>query len=112
MTRQVSPQELSQQIHDGEFWSDDILDVRREGEWEAGHIGGVQCHALDSFARRLPELDPDRPVAVHCKSGYRSMIACSLLERAGYRNVINVVGGFDAWQAANLAVVVEQVAKG
>jgi rhodanese-related sulfurtransferase len=40
------------------------------------------------------------------------MIACSLLERAGYRNVINVVGGFDAWQAANLAVVVEQVAKG
>ena len=43
-------------------------------------------------------------VAVHCKSGYRSMIACSLLERAGHRNVVNVTGGFDAWQAAGLPV--------
>ncbi len=109
--RQISPQELNRQINDGELSSENILDVRREGEWQAGHIGGVQCHALDSFARGLPELDPDHPVAVHCKSGYRSMIACSLLERAGHRNVINVSGGFDAWQAANLPVVVEQVAE-
>jgi rhodanese-related sulfurtransferase len=39
------------------------------------------------------------------------MIACSLLERAGYGKVMNVEGGFDAWQAASLPVVVEQVAK-
>jgi hydroxyacylglutathione hydrolase len=110
-TRQISPQELNRQINDGELSSEDVLDVRREGEWQAGHIDGVQCHALDSFARGLPELDPDRPVAVHCKSGYRSMIACSLLERAGYGKVMNVEGGFDAWQAASLPVVVEQVAK-
>ena len=110
-TRQISPQELNRQINDGELSSEDVLDVRRESEWQAGHIDGVQCHALDSFARGLPELDPDRPVAVHCKSGYRSMIACSLLERAGYGKVMNVEGGFDAWQAASLPVVVEQVAK-
>ena len=52
-----------------------------------------------------------QPLAVHCKSGYRSMIACSLLERAGYGNVINVIGGFDAWQAAGLPEVTEQLAK-
>jgi hydroxyacylglutathione hydrolase len=48
------------------------------------------------------------PIAVHCKGGYRSMIACSLLQRAGFRNVINVMGGFDAWQQANLPVVTEK----
>ena len=36
------------------------------------------------------------------------MIACSLLERAGFRNVLNVVGGFDAWQQAKLPVVSEK----
>ena len=46
-----------------------------------------------------------RPIAVHCKGGYRSMIAASLLQRAGFRHIINVSGGFDAWQGANLPVV-------
>ncbi len=89
----------------------DILDVRREGEWQAGHIPEVQCRALDTFPHGLPTIDNARPVAVHCKSGYRSMIACSLLERAGHRNVINLAGGFDAWHAAELPEVAEQLAK-
>jgi hydroxyacylglutathione hydrolase len=55
----------------------------------------------------MPLFDPSLTIAVHCKSGYRSMIACSLLQRAGYRNVINVVGGLDAWQAAQLPLVAE-----
>jgi hydroxyacylglutathione hydrolase len=50
-------------------------------------------------------LDRAQPVVVHCKSGYRSMIACSLLERGGYSEVINVVGGFDAWHASGLPEV-------
>jgi hydroxyacylglutathione hydrolase len=85
--------------------------VRREGEWQAGHIPEVQCHTLDAFPHGLPAVDSARLVAVHCKSGYRSMIACSLLERAGHRNVVNVVGGFDAWHAAELPEVVQQLAK-
>jgi hydroxyacylglutathione hydrolase len=56
-------------------------------------------------------IDQGRPVAVHCKSGYRSMIACSLLERAGHRHVLSVEGGFDAWHAAALPEVVEHLAK-
>ena len=47
-------------------------------------------------------------MAVHCKSGYRSAIACSVLERAGFENVANVVGGLDAWSAAGLPVSTEQ----
>ncbi len=42
--------------------------------------------------------------AVHCKSGYRSSIASSLFQRAGFRQVLNVTGGFDAWMAQKLSV--------
>jgi len=85
-----------------------VLDVRREPEWEAGHVEGAVWWPLDNFKIAPPEIDRDVPIAVHCKSGYRSMIACSLLQRAGFQNVINVVGGFDAWQQANLPVVTEK----
>jgi hydroxyacylglutathione hydrolase len=99
---------LSQKLREG---SVRVLDVRRDAEWQAGHIALAQSSPLDSFPHALPTLDSGKPVAVHCKSGYRSMIACSLLERSGHRNVINVIGGFDAWQAAGLPEVTEQLAK-
>jgi len=86
-----------------------VLDVRREGEWNAGHIDGASWHSLDTFKRTLPELDSNVVVAIHCKSGYRSMIACSFLQRAGHSNVINVIGGFDSWQQAGLPVAAEAV---
>jgi hydroxyacylglutathione hydrolase len=85
-----------------------VLDVRREPEWEAGHIAGATWWPLDNFKVAPPEIDRNLPVAVHCKGGYRSMIACSLLQRAGFKNVFNVVGGFDAWQQANLPVAKEK----
>jgi hydroxyacylglutathione hydrolase len=85
-----------------------VLDVRREPEWESGHIDGAIWWPLDNFRISPPEIDRDAPVAVHCKSGYRSMIACSLLQRAGVRNVLNVTGGFDAWQQAKLPIVSEK----
>jgi len=81
-----------------------VLDVRREPEWQAGHIEGATWWPLDNFKVSPPEIDRDLPIAVHCKSGYRSMIACSLLQRAGFRNVTNITGGFDAWQQAKFPV--------
>jgi len=88
-----------------------VLDVRREAEWDAGHIAGATWWPLDNFKVAPPEINRDLPVAVHCKGGYRSMIACSLLLRAGFQNVVNVVGGFDAWQEARLPVVAEKPVK-
>ena len=101
---QISVHELSQQIGAGKL---QVLDVRREGEWQAGHLAGAQWSPLDGFGDGLPTLDHTASIAVHCKGGYRSLIACSFLRRAGYRNVVNVVGGFDAWQQAQLPVVSE-----
>jgi hydroxyacylglutathione hydrolase len=95
---QITVQELAERERVGTVR---VLDVRRQGEWDAGHIASANLWPLDKFATELPEIDRKQPVAVHCKSGYRSMIACSLLRKAGYKNVINVLGGFDAWQKAN-----------
>jgi len=81
-----------------------VLDVRREPEWQGGHLPGAIWWPLDNFRVSPPEIDQDAVVAVHCKGGYRSMIACSLLRRAGYKNAINVVGGYDAWLQAHLPV--------
>ncbi len=89
-----------------------LFDVRREGEWKSGHVDGAAWHALDAFPQQLPELPKDAAVAVHCKSGYRSMIAASLLQKAGFTNVVNLVGGMDAWTSTGLPVVGETVCKG
>ncbi len=98
--KQITVQELSTRLQSGGL---QVLDVRREGEWQAGHIDGVDWYPLDRFKAALPQLQRNAPIAVHCKSGYRSMIACSLLQKAGY-NVVNVIGGFDAWQEAKLPI--------
>ena len=100
-TPQISVQDLQRRL---QAEHSAVLDVRREPEWQAGHIEEADWWPLDNFKVAAPEIDRDAPVAVHCKSGYRSMIACSLLQRAGFRNVTNVVGGFDAWLLAGLPV--------
>jgi len=84
-----------------------VLDVRRKPEWEAGHIEGAIWRSLDDFKDSMPEVDHQVPIAVLCKGGYRSLIACSLLQRAGFRNVANVIGGFSAWEKAQLPFVTE-----
>jgi len=114
-TAQISVQGLHQKLNQGNGRGSGaaaiaVLDVRREGEWQAGHIAQAEIQALDTFPQSLPRIGASRTVAVHCKSGYRSIIACSLLERAGHRNVVNVTGGFDAWHAAGLPEVAQQLA--
>ena len=102
-TPQITPTILNHQLRRQQAR---VLDVRRESEWQAGHIEGAEWWPLDNFRVAAPEIDRDAPLAVHCKSGYRSMIACSLLQRAGFRNITNLVGGFDAWQQEELPVEV------
>jgi hydroxyacylglutathione hydrolase len=100
---QISVLDLYQQLCD---LPDDVqlLDVRRPAEWEAGHIAQAVLKPLNTLRSLLADLDRHRAIAVHCKSGYRSSIAASLLKRAGFHPVMNVVGGFDAWLADNLPV--------
>jgi len=98
---EISVHDLQKQLSENKI---SVLDVRREGEWMAGHIDGAGWWPLDRFRVSPPDVDLNVPLAVHCQSGYRSIIACSLLQRAGFQNVVNVSGGFGAWQEAKLPV--------
>jgi hydroxyacylglutathione hydrolase len=102
-----APQISVQDLH-AELAADEghiqVIDVRMPGEWEQGHIRQAVLKPLSKLTSMLEDLDPSRPIAVHCKSGYRSSIATSLLKRAGRRDVMNVIGGFDAWLACTLPV--------
>jgi hydroxyacylglutathione hydrolase len=99
---QISVEDLNAGLKNGDL---QVLDVRRESEWESAHIEGANWWPLDNFKVSPPEIDHDAAIAVHCKGGYRSMIATSLLQRAGFKNVMNITGGFHAWQQANLPSV-------
>jgi hydroxyacylglutathione hydrolase len=90
---QITAPELQQRLSENQLR---VLDVRREPEWKAGHLEGAAWWPLDRFRVSMPEVDLSLPLAVHCQSGYRSMIACSLLQRAGFKNVMNVAGGLAA----------------
>ncbi len=82
-----------------------VLDVREPGEVEAnGAIDDSKCIPLGSLESRVAELDRDRDklLVVHCKGGYRSSIATSILRRAGFRDIANLTGGYDAWKTAGL----------
>lgn len=82
-----------------------VLDVRTQGEWNAGHIdGAIHIHG-GTLQERFNDVPRDKPVAAVCGSGYRGSIAASLLQRNGYEGVANVLGGMTAWRAAGLPTV-------
>jgi rhodanese-related sulfurtransferase len=81
-----------------------VLDVRRPGEYAAGHVPVARNIPLSELPRRIREVPGDAPLAVICASGYRSAIASSLLRREGATNVINVIGGTSAWIRTGLEV--------
>lgn len=79
-----------------------VLDVRQPDEWAAGHAPGAQFITGAELPSRLDEVPRDRTVLTVCGSGYRSGVAASLLRRQGHGDVINLLGGMAAWQAADL----------
>ena len=74
-----------------------ILDVRQPGEYEEGHIPGAKLVPLPVLTDSLSEIDPSKPVVVYCAIGGRSRIAAQTLAGKGYEQVINLTGGFKAW---------------
>jgi rhodanese-related sulfurtransferase len=90
----IEPDELAMDIpHDHRL---EVIDVRKPGEYEAGHVKGATNIPLDTLKDTLviADIDDDRNLYIHCAGGYRSVIAASLLKRQGYHNLRNVLGGF------------------
>ena len=99
---QMPVDELHHQIIEGADLQ--IVDVRRPGEFQSGHAAGARNLTLAHLVEHVAELDAERPTAVICQSGYRSSAGASLLQRLGFRQVFNVVGGTSAWIGAGYPV--------
>ncbi|MBU8821032.1 rhodanese-like domain-containing protein [Mycolicibacterium goodii] len=90
----VEPQELSDLL---DIDAVAVLDVRNSSEREAGHIDGSLHIPLPELLARQGEVPQDRPVVVHCQSGWRSSVAASLLRAHGRQPVTDLKGGYAAW---------------
>lgn len=82
-----------------------VFDVRKPGEYEAGHLSGVENTPLDYLNDYMAHFHKEEPFYIHCAGGYRSMIAASILKARGFQNVMDVAGGFNAIVATGLEVV-------
>ncbi len=91
---EIGPEDASVQIQSGQVH---VLDVRNPAEWDEGHIHQAQHIPLGRLFERMSEVPKDKPILVHCRSGARSAIAASMLKAKGFKHVINLSGGYDAW---------------
>jgi adenylyltransferase/sulfurtransferase len=91
----ISVEELKQRLDRREEVF--ILDVRNPEEFQLCRIPGSTLLPLSALAQRLAELDPEREMVVHCKSGMRSQKAIAFLRQQGYRKLRNLTGGILAW---------------
>ncbi len=71
-----------------------ILDVRKPGEFNTKHVKGAKNFALDFIHDNISEFDGNTKYYIHCRSGYRSTVAASILLDKGYDNFINVQAAF------------------
>src|SRR5271168_4577581 len=91
---QITPVELKRRLDAGEEVF--VLDVREPHEYQIVNIGAPLI-PLGDLPNRLNELDPNREIVVHCKSGGRSQRAAEFLQKSGFKNVVNLAGGITAW---------------
>jgi hydroxyacylglutathione hydrolase len=86
-----------------------VLDVREPSEWNEEHLEGALHIPFYRLAANANLLDRERPIAVICGGGTRSIIASSVLHTQHITQVLNVTGGMDAWKAAHLPTVTEHM---
>jgi len=81
-----------------------VVDVRKDGEWEAERLKDAHHAPLQYVNEHLAEFSKDAPNYIHCAGGYRSMVAASLLKARGIHNVIDVAGGLNAIKKTGVPV--------
>ena len=106
---QISADELAHEITRGGIT---VVDVRGSAEWQSARLPGSVNIPLVHLPEHVAELSMDRPIVVQCQTGSRSAIAASLLRTRGFANIMNLVGGLDAWQRADQRVEPEDDASG
>ncbi len=76
-----------------------LVDVREPHEWKEGYIENAERIYFGELEEKAGSLPKRKPIAVTCSVGNRSSIGASILERKGFKEIYNVLGGMRAWQA-------------
>ena len=99
----IQAKEFSEKCHDENAI---LLDVRTPKEYAAGHLKGAMLINIfdDNFSEQVAKLDKTKTVYVYCASGGRSSEAQELMLKSGFKNVVNLAGGIEAWKKAGLPV--------
>lgn len=97
---EVDPEEAHRLVEEGA----QLIDVREPWEWAQSRIPGATLIPKGEIPQRLTEIDPNRPIVVHCAVGARSADVVKLLRDAGYGNAVNVRGGIIEWMNQQLPV--------
>lgn len=95
--RDILPQDLADHLaaHPATL----IVDVRELDEWDAQHMDGAQHFPLSALlAGQRPALSPETEIILYCAHGVRSRHAAQILQADGYKNLINLAGGYVAWE--------------
>ncbi|MGQ0827260.1 MAG: MBL fold metallo-hydrolase [Bacteroidota bacterium] len=87
------------------FSEKNIIDVRNPGEWGNGVIANARLIALGDLEKELKTLDKNQSYFIHCAGGYRSMMATSILQKNGFKNVTNIRGGITKIKEAGIPLV-------
>lgn len=88
--KQYSAEEFAERFR---YNSCNVIDVRNPDEWIPGFVSGAKLIALPDLLKNISKLDPEKMCFVYCLKGYRSMVACSILLKHHFANVVNVSGG-------------------
>lgn len=73
-----------------------IIDVRKPSEYDADHVEGAILYPLDFINDHLTDLNKDQKYIIHCRSGYRSIVAITILKQQGYEGLYDLTGGMQA----------------
>ncbi len=101
----ITPEEMAERQNGNTM----ILDVRKASEYASEHIEGALNIPLDYINNLIHEIDKEKICFVHCAGGYRSMIFSSILRARGYRNLIDIKGGFKAIKESGQVAVTDFV---
>ncbi|WP_245907050.1 rhodanese-like domain-containing protein [Reichenbachiella versicolor] len=102
LSHTVAELEVTDSLPEGAIF----LDARAKGEYQVSHIDGAKYVGYDDFKiNRLKDLNKNIPIIVYCSVGYRSEKIAEKLEKAGYEQVYNLLGGIFEWHNSGLEVI-------
>ncbi len=98
----VTAAEFAERLEKGEVKQ--ILDVRKPTEFQGEHVEGAVNFPLDFISQNMNQISPNEEYYLHCRSGYRSTIACSILKARGFDKLVDVIESFDKIREAGVPV--------